>query len=107
MQRKIHTAEKHENDRDGLDGGAVEIADTRIMGREPTDCDSRKTVTYGIEQIPLPEGANIGAIVRGEKVMMAHHDTLIETDDHLILFMQDRRTTPEVEKLFQVSFTFV
>lgn len=71
------------------------------------DARTSRVVGRRIEQIPLPEGASIGAIVRGEKVMMAHHDTLIETDDHLILFIQDRRTTPEVEKLFQVSFTFV
>jgi trk system potassium uptake protein TrkA len=71
------------------------------------DARTSRVVGRRIEQIPLPEGATIGAIVRGEKVMMAHHDALIETDDHLILFIQDRRTTPEVEKLFQVSFTFV
>ncbi|NNJ95783.1 MAG: Trk system potassium transporter TrkA [Gammaproteobacteria bacterium] len=71
------------------------------------DARTSRVVGRRIEQIPLPEGATIGAIVRGEKVMMAHHDALIETEDHLILFIQDRRTTPEVEKLFQVSFTFV
>jgi trk system potassium uptake protein TrkA len=32
---------------------------------------------------------------------------LIESDDHLIIFMQDRRKTVEVEKLFQVSVTFM
>ena len=71
------------------------------------DARTSRVVGRRIEEITLPEGATIGAVVRGEEVMMAHHDTLIETDDHLILFMQDRRTTPEVEKLFQVSFTFV
>ena len=71
------------------------------------DARTSRVVGRRIEQISLPEGATIGAVVRGEQVMMAHHDTLIETDDHLIIFMQDRRKTPEVEKLFQVSVTFM
>ena len=71
------------------------------------DARTSRVVGRRIEEIKLPQGATIGAVVRGEEVMMAHHDTLIESDDHLIIFMQDRRKTVEVEKLFQVSFTFM
>jgi trk system potassium uptake protein TrkA len=71
------------------------------------DARTSRVVGRRIEQIKLPEGATIGAVVRGEEVLMAHHDTLIESDDHLIIFMQDRRKTVEVEKLFQVSVTFM
>ncbi|MBA4266163.1 MAG: Trk system potassium transport protein TrkA, partial [Comamonadaceae bacterium] len=52
----------------------------------------------------------IGAIVRGEgrksEVLMPHHDTVIETDDHIIMFIPNKRLVREVEKLFQVSATF-
>ncbi len=71
------------------------------------DARTSRVVGRIVEHINLPEGASIGAIVRGEEVIMAHHDVRIETDDHLIIFMQDRRKTPEVEKLFQVSVTFM
>ena len=71
------------------------------------DAKTSRVVGRIIEKIKLPEGATIGAIIRGEEVIMAHHDIRIETDDHLIIFMQDRRKTPEVEKLFQVSVTFM
>jgi len=37
---------------------------------------------------------------------MGHHDTMIETDDHLIVFVTDKRTIPKVEKLFQVTAGF-
>jgi trk system potassium uptake protein TrkA len=59
-----------------------------------------------IEEIDLPEGCTIGAIVRGEKVLIAHDDIVIEADDHVILFVMDKRRIRDVEKLFQVGFTF-
>jgi trk system potassium uptake protein TrkA len=56
-----------------------------------------------VEEIRLPRGSAINAIVRGDRVMMAHHDTLIEEDDHVILFVADRRQIDEVERLFEVD----
>ena len=55
-----------------------------------------------IEDIPLPEGTTIGAIVRGDEVIIAHHDTMIQRDDHVILFLTDRRHVEAVERLFDV-----
>jgi trk system potassium uptake protein TrkA len=37
--------------------------------------------------------------VRGEQVLMAHHDTRIQANDHLILFLADRRHIDAVERL--------
>lgn len=59
-----------------------------------------------IQEIALPPGTIIGAIVRGDEVMMAHHDTIIESDDHIILFLADRSHIRAVEHLFQVGVTF-
>ena len=55
-----------------------------------------------IMDIPLPDGATIAAIVRGDEVLMAHHDTLVQRDDHVILFLTDRRQIDAVERLFDV-----
>ena len=60
-----------------------------------------------IEEIQLPRGATISAIVRGDDVLMAHHDTRIQADDHVILFIADRRQIDEVERLFEVGGVFV
>ncbi len=60
-----------------------------------------------IEDIELPRGTNIITIVRGDQVIIAHHDTVIETDDHVILFMTDRRKVDRLEKLFQVGVSFI
>jgi trk system potassium uptake protein len=60
-----------------------------------------------IDEIRLPRGAAINAIVRGDQVLMAHHDTVIEAEDHVILFVADRRQIDEVERLFEVGVSFV
>ncbi len=39
--------------------------------------------------------------------MMAHHDTVICSDDHVIMFVANKRMIPKVEKLFQVGFGFL
>ena len=56
-----------------------------------------------IDQIDLPEGTTIGAIVRDERVIMGHHDTVIGADDHVILFLTDRRHVEDVGRLFQAG----
>ncbi len=89
--------------------GAAEALEIVAHG----DLKSSKVVGKRIEQIALPRGAQIGAIVRGlggegqaPRVVMAHHDTLIERNDHVIVFLPRKRMVREVEKLFQVSATF-
>jgi trk system potassium uptake protein TrkA len=86
--------------------GAAEALEGIARG----DAKTSKLVGRRIEEIKLPKGASIGAIVRGEgaktNVLMPHHDMLIETDDHLIVFIPNKRQVREVEKLFQVGATF-
>ena len=70
------------------------------------DKTSSKVVGRQIDEIVLPEGARISAIVRGSDVLIAHHDTVIESEDHVILFLTDKKRIGEVEKLFQVGITY-
>jgi trk system potassium uptake protein TrkA len=83
--------------------GAAEAIEAVAHGDE----SSSKVIGRAIEHIDLPKGTNIGAIVRGENVIIAHHDTIIESEDHVILFLQDKLRVAEVEKLFQVGVTFL
>ncbi len=82
--------------------GAAEAIEAVAHG-DPT---TSRVVGRCIEDVPLPKGASIGAIVRGGDVLIAHHDTVIQSGDHVILFVVDKRRLPEVEKLFQVSISF-
>ncbi len=86
--------------------GAAEALEGVARG----DVKTSRLVGRRVEEVKLPKGARFGAIVRGEgrdaQVLMPHHDTLIEPDDHVIIFIPNKRLVREVEKLFQVSATF-
>jgi trk system potassium uptake protein TrkA len=95
--------------------GAAEALEAIVRG----DKKSSKMVERRVEELPLPKGAQIGAIVRGlhladgseaedakPRVIIAHHDTVILPNDHVIVFVPRKRLVREVEKLFQVSATF-
>lgn len=83
--------------------GAAEAIEAIAHG----SADDSRVVGKRIEEIDLPRGSNIIALVRGEEVIIAHHDTAIESDDHVIIFMTDRRKIERIEKLFQVGVSFV
>ena len=83
--------------------GAAEAIEAIARGDETTS----KVVGKAIGDIKLPPGATIGAIVRGDEVIIAHDHIPIQTDDHVILFLVDKKHISEVEKLFQVSAIFI
>jgi trk system potassium uptake protein TrkA len=83
--------------------GAAEAIEAVAHG----DKNSSKVVGRAVEAIKLPHGTTIGAIVRGNDVLIAHHDTVIEAEDHVILFVVDKKRIAEVERLFQVGVTFL
>jgi trk system potassium uptake protein TrkA len=82
--------------------GAAEAIEAIAHG----DHSSSRVVGKAIEDIDLPEGTTIGAIVRDNEVLIAHDNTVVQSDDHVILFLVDRKRIPEVERLFQVGFSF-
>ena len=83
--------------------GAAEAIEAIAHGQK----GDSKVVGRAVEDIDLPKGAAIVTIVRDDQVIMAHHDTVIESDDHVILFLTDRRKIENLEKLFQVGVSFV
>jgi len=99
--------------------GAAEALEAVVRG----DAGSCRMAGRRVDQIAMPRGAQIGAIVRGlpvpgdaalgdkrgdaaPEVIMAHHDTLIQSGDRVIVFMPSKKQVRDVEKLFQVSATF-
>ncbi len=83
--------------------GAAEAIEAIAHG----DRSSSQVVGRTISEIKLPPGATLGAILRADEVIIAHDDTVIESEDHVILFVLDKRHIPEVERLFQVGVTFI
>lgn len=82
--------------------GAAEAIEAIAHG----DAKTSKVVGRAIGDIELPTGTTIGALVRGEQVLIAHDDVVIETDDHVIMFLVDKRQVTAVERMFQVGLTF-
>ncbi|MGK0248249.1 MAG: trk system potassium uptake protein TrkA [Oleispira sp.] len=82
--------------------GAAEAIEAIAHGDKLTS----KVVGRTISNIDLPKGTTIGAIVRGDQVIITHEDIMVESDDHIILFVVDKRRIPEVERLFQVGLGF-
>ncbi|MFT4929998.1 MAG: trk system potassium uptake protein TrkA [Phenylobacterium sp.] len=83
--------------------GAAEAIEAVAHGDQSTS----KVVGRSIKEIKLPAGATIGAIVRRDEVIIAHDNTVIETNDHVIMFLINKRFITEVERLFQVSAIFI
>ncbi|MBT6583340.1 MAG: Trk system potassium transporter TrkA, partial [Gammaproteobacteria bacterium] len=82
--------------------GAAEAIEAIAHGDE----FSSKLIGRKIEDIDLPPGTNIGAIVRGDEVVIAHDDIVVESGDHVVLFLVDKERIKDVEKLFQAPLSF-
>jgi trk system potassium uptake protein TrkA len=82
--------------------GAAEAMEAVVHG----DDRSSKVVGRRLIDLGLPEGTTIGALVRNNKVLIAHDELQIESEDHVILFLTDKTRIGAVERLFQVNFNF-
>jgi trk system potassium uptake protein TrkA len=94
--------------------GAAEALELIAHG----DRKSSRVIGRSIGELQLPRGMTIGAIARqreqagptapngDHEILMAHHDTVIEDGDHVIVFVVNKSLVPKVEKLFQVDIGF-
>ncbi len=83
--------------------GAAEAIETIAHG----DSTTSKVVGRQVGELKLPPGATVGAIVRGDEVIIGHDQTVIEQNDHVVLFLVDKKFIPEIERLFQPSPFFL
>ena len=82
--------------------GAAEAIELTAHG----DAKSSKVVGKRLDELNLPSGVTVGAILRGEEVLIAHGHIVVQSDDHVILFLTDRNKVAAVERLFAVGFGF-
>lgn len=83
--------------------GAAEAIEAIAHG----DPSTSRVVGRRVDEIDLPTGASLGAILRGETVLIAHDDTVVEAGDHVIIFAAEKKDIPSIERLFQVAVTFI
>lgn len=82
--------------------GTAEAIEVVAHGDQKTS----RVVGRRLSEIKLPPGTTIGSIVRRGEVLMSLENLSIEADDHVIMFLTDKRYVPAVEKLFQVGIHF-
>lgn len=79
--------------------GIAEAIETVAVG----DRNTSKVVGRRIEDINLPQGAVVGAILRRGEVLIAHHNLEIQANDHAIIFVAAKspKLITQVQKLFE------
>ena len=82
--------------------GAAEAIEVTALG----DASSSEVVGRRLDEIALPQGVTIGALVRGKEILIAHRHIVVESDDHVILFVVEKSKIHKVERLFQAGFNF-
>ncbi|WP_037586070.1 Trk system potassium transporter TrkA [Stenoxybacter acetivorans] len=82
--------------------GEAEAVEVVIHGDKHTS----RLIGRAVEELVLPEGCYVGAVVRGNEVFMGHKNTILADGDHLIFFMSRRHAIHELEKLIQVKIGF-
>jgi len=86
---------------------------SKIVGKRIGDIDWPHGVTVAALVRNFDQAVVIGhtddwtAITRHGEVVIAHHDTVIQAGDHVIVFCTRKKLVKKVEKLFQVGFHFL
>jgi len=101
--------------------GTMEVLEIVAHG----DAGSSRVIGRKLREIEWPEGVSVAALVRDMehvtpiemrddstfeqrmgRVEIAHGDSVIQPNDHVILFCTQKKLVKQVEKLFQVGFHF-
>ncbi len=82
--------------------GLAEAIEAVALG----DARTSRVVGRGLGELDLPASANVVGLVRGDKLLIAHHDVIVEPNDHLIVFLLDKRDLPKVEAAFRAGATW-
>lgn len=83
--------------------GKAEAIEVSVHG----DRQSSKVIGRRVADLPLPEGVVVAVVVRGNDAIFSFQETMIQSDDRIVLFLSDKRSITAVEKLFQAGITFV
>ena len=83
--------------------GTAEAIELVVHG----DATTSNVVGRQIGDIKLPVGAMIAAILRKNEVIIARRQVAIEEGDNVIVYINDKKSVSEIEKLFQPSAFFI
>jgi len=76
--------------------GAAETMEVIAHGSK----DTSEVIGRKIGEIKWPKDITIGCIIRQDKVIIAHRNLVVQAEDHVILFLTDPHSAPNVAKMF-------
>jgi trk system potassium uptake protein TrkA len=89
-------------------GKVIRVAPLKGEGAEAIEFEALETsdiVNIPLSKVKFPKEAIIGAIVRGEEVIIPRGHNMIKPHDHLIIFAL-KGAMPKLQKLFTVKLEY-
>ena len=89
-------------------GKIVSVVPLKGEHAEAIEAEALETsdiVNIPLSKVKMPKGAIVGAIVRGEEIIIPQGDSIIKPKDHLIIFAL-QRVFPKLEKLLTVKLEY-
>ena len=83
--------------------GLAEVLEIIIHGEE----SSSHVIGRMVNELKMPTGAVIGAILRGNDVLIGDSRTVIQAGDHVVVYLSEKKYISDVEKLFQPTAFFI
>ena len=83
--------------------GLAEMLEIIIHGEE----SSSHVIGRMVNELKMPTGAVIGAILRGNDVLIGDSRTVIQAGDHVVVYLSEKKYISDVEKLFQPTAFFI
>jgi trk system potassium uptake protein TrkA len=86
-----------------LPNSQAEVIEIVAHGDEKTS----KVIGSVIADIKLPHGTSIAAIIRNDSQLILDRQVTVQSEDHVLIFIEDTKRISSVEKLFHVSASFI
>ncbi len=89
-------------------GKVISVAPLKGEHAEAIEAEALETsdiVNIPLAKVKFPKGALVGAVVRGEEIIIPKGDTVIQPKDRLIIFAL-QKVVPKLEKLLTVKLDF-
>ncbi|MBN1226536.1 MAG: Trk system potassium transporter TrkA [Deltaproteobacteria bacterium] len=89
-------------------GKVICVAPLKGEGAEVIEFEALETsdiVNIPLSRVKFPKGSIVGAIIRGEEIIIPRGQNMIKPHDHLIIFAL-KKTIPKLEKLFTVKLEY-
>lgn len=79
--------------------GNAEVIEIVAHGNE----NNSKIINRPVNEIKWPDNVNLAGIIRHRKLLTIDDETLIAPNDHIVLFITDKESIPEIEDLFKIN----